>query len=73
VGDPSLDCFELRESDRPEPESGEGPAVRTDLTDVDQVQDGFDAVRERFVDCDDVSTRPFEVHVTNGPQNSELT
>ena len=38
--------------DRPEP--GEGLAVQTDLTDVEQIRDGFDAVREAFgpVDID---------------------
>lgn len=30
------------------PESGEGLAVQTDLTDVDQIRDGFNAVREVF-------------------------
>lgn len=30
------------------PESGEGLAVQTDLTDVDQIRDGFETVREAF-------------------------
>ena len=30
------------------PESGEGLAVQTDLTDVEQIRDGFDTVREAF-------------------------
>lgn len=32
--------------DRSEP--GEGLAVQTDLTDAEQIRDGFDAVREAF-------------------------
>ncbi len=42
----SEDYIEELADDLPEP--GEGLAVRTDLTDVDQVRDGFDAVREEF-------------------------
>ena len=30
------------------PDSGDGLAVQTDLTDVDQIRDGFDAVRDAF-------------------------
>jgi NAD(P)-dependent dehydrogenase (short-subunit alcohol dehydrogenase family) len=30
------------------PQSGEGLAVQTDLTDVDQIRDGFETVRESF-------------------------
>ena len=30
------------------PDAGEGLAVQTDLTEVDQIQDGFEAVREAF-------------------------
>ncbi len=30
------------------PEPGEGLAVRTDLTDIEQIRDGFDAVRDAF-------------------------
>ena len=42
----SAEYIEELADDLPEP--GEGLAVRTDLTDVDQVRDGFDAVREAF-------------------------
>ena len=34
------------------PDSGEGLAVQTDLTDVEQIRDGFEAVREAFGEVD---------------------
>ncbi|EMA64911.1 SDR family NAD(P)-dependent oxidoreductase [Halorubrum kocurii] len=42
----STDHIEELAADLPEP--GEGLAVRTDLTDVDQVREGFEAVRDVF-------------------------
>ncbi|GAB3672711.1 SDR family NAD(P)-dependent oxidoreductase [Halopiger thermotolerans] len=54
----------------------ETPAVRerTDDRDDDTLLDP-DELAETYwhlVERDDVSTQPFEVHVTNGPQNSEF-
>jgi len=42
----SRDYIEALADDLPEP--GDGLAVQTDLADVDQIRDGFDAVREAF-------------------------
>ncbi len=42
----SADYIEDLADDLPDP--GEGLAVQTDLTDVDQIRDGFEAVREAF-------------------------
>ncbi|MDH5020779.1 SDR family NAD(P)-dependent oxidoreductase [Halobacterium rubrum] len=42
----SADYIEGLADDLPDP--GEGLAVRTDLTDVDQIREGFEAVREAF-------------------------
>jgi len=42
----SRDYIEDLADDLPEP--GDGLAVQTDLADVDQIRDGFDAVREAF-------------------------
>jgi len=42
----SADYIEELAADLPEP--GEGLAVRTDLTDVDQIREGFEAVRDAF-------------------------
>ena len=42
----SGDYIERLADDLPDP--GDGLAVRTDLTDVDQIREGFDAVRDEF-------------------------
>jgi len=42
----SAEYIESLATDLPDP--GEGFAVQTDLTDVEQIRDGFDAVREAF-------------------------
>ena len=42
----SVDYIEELAADLPDP--GEGLAVRIDLTDVDRIREGFDAVREAF-------------------------
>ncbi|MEZ3165055.1 SDR family NAD(P)-dependent oxidoreductase [Halorubrum sp. RMP-47] len=46
----SADYIEELATDLPDP--GEGLAVQTDLTDIEQIQDGFETVREEFGSID---------------------